>query len=234
MKLFRVLPIVAVTILSFAGSLQAQTSQVKVDTTRNGIKGTPFSADVVTETSRVLSDGTRIHQETHGKSFRDSEGRTRNETETISSIDGEKFHFVSILDPVENIVIHWDSKTKVATIRQWVVPPVTPHPSPAKAPPEPAPVHEKLGTMDIEGFSAIGNNTTQTIAAGKIGNDRPIVRVYESWYSPDLKVIVQSRTNDPEHGERTMKLVNIQKVEPDPSLFQAPQDYTVHDERTKN
>ena len=46
-----------------------------------GIKGVPYSADVITETTRVLADGNRIHQEMHGKQFRDSEGRTRTETE---------------------------------------------------------------------------------------------------------------------------------------------------------
>src|SRR4051812_12204978 len=43
------------------------------------IRGVPFSADVTTETTRILADGNRIHQENHGKIYRDSEGITRTE-----------------------------------------------------------------------------------------------------------------------------------------------------------
>lgn len=237
MKFYRVLS-AAITVFSFAVALQAQTSQPAINSARQATKGIPFSADVVTETSRVLSDGTRIHQETHGKSFRDSEGRTRTETEAVSSIgNGEKFHHVTILDPVDHVIISLDPKAKVATIRQWIMPPTppaTPRATAAKRTLEPASVHEQLGMIDIEGLSAVGNKFTRTIEAGKIGNDRPIVNVSETWYSPDLKMVLRSKTDDPQFGERTMNLVNIQRVEPDSSLFQTPQDYTVRDERAKN
>ncbi len=237
MKLYRVLPIAAITIFSFS-SLQAQTPQPQppvVNTANRGVKGIPFSADTVNEINRVLGDGTRIHQENHGKSFRDSEGRTRTETETVSSMGNpEKFHHISILDPVENVIISMDPRTKVATVRQWMSPPPPPSPHPVKPPTGSAPVHEKLGTIDIEGFSATGDKYTRTVEAGKIGNDKPLATVTETWFSAELKVVLRSKIEDPQFGERTMNLVNIQRVEPDPGLFQVPQDYTVHDERAKN
>jgi hypothetical protein len=43
------------------------------------VKGSPFSADVVYEFTQVLAYHNRIHRESHGKIFRDAEGRTRNE-----------------------------------------------------------------------------------------------------------------------------------------------------------
>lgn len=235
MKLFRVLSIAAITIFSFS-SLQAQTPQTTVvNSASRGVKGIPFSADTVNEINHVLGDGTRIHQENRGKSFRDSEGRTRNETESVSSVgNAEKFHHVSILDPIENVIINWDSRTKVATIRQWMSPPSPPSPTTVKSRPAPEAVHEKLGTTDIEGFSAVGDKYTRTIEVGKIGNDKPLATVSETWYSTELRLVLRSKIEDPQFGERTIKLVNIQRVEPDPTLFQVPQDYTVHDERTKN
>ena len=62
---------------------------------------------------------------------------------------------------------------------------------------------------------------------GKIGNDRPITIVTEVWTSPELKTIVLSKRNDPRMGEQTFKLTNIQRSEPDPSLFTVPSDFTI-------
>ena len=84
---------------------------------------------------------------------------------------------------------------------------------------------EELGTRDFEGVMAVGTRRTTIIAAGAIGNDRPIETVYERWYSKDLGVVVYSRTVDPRMGEQTYKLTNIVRSEPDPSLFAVPTEY---------
>jgi hypothetical protein len=84
---------------------------------------------------------------------------------------------------------------------------------------------ENLGSQTMEGVQVTGVRTTQTIAAGKIGNDRPITIVTEVWTSPELKTIVLSKRNDPRIGEQTFKLTNIQRGEPDPSLFTLPSDF---------
>lgn len=81
---------------------------------------------------------------------------------------------------------------------------------------------EDLGTQSIEGVSAHGKRTTVTIPAGQIGNDQPINIVTETWYSPELQLTVMSKRNDPRTGETEFKMTNIQRVEPDPTLFQAP------------
>jgi hypothetical protein len=44
-------------------------------------------------------------------------------------------------------------------------------------------------------------------------------------------VVILSHMNDPRSGEQTLKLININRSEPDPSLFQPPPDYTVVDEK---
>jgi hypothetical protein len=87
-----------------------------------------------------------------------------------------------------------------------------------------------LGTQTVEGVPARGTRITRTIPAGQIGNIQPIVITTESWYSPDLKVLVMSKSSDPRMGETTYKLTNIQRSEPAPSLFQPPDDYTVKDQ----
>jgi hypothetical protein len=86
---------------------------------------------------------------------------------------------------------------------------------------------ENLGSQTMEGVQVTGVRTTRTIAVGIIGNDRPNSIVTEVWTSPELKTIVLSKRNDPRMGEQTFKLTNIQRGEPDASLFVVPSDFKV-------
>jgi hypothetical protein len=89
------------------------------------------------------------------------------------------------------------------------------------------PNKESLGTQTMEGVSAKGERQTRTIEAGAIGNDRPIQIVSEHWYSPDLQMDVMTRRSDPRTGEEITRLININRTEPDPSLFQVPAGYQI-------
>jgi hypothetical protein len=88
---------------------------------------------------------------------------------------------------------------------------------------------ESLGTQEVNGVLAQGKKTTRTIAAGKIGNQLPITIITETWYSPDLHMIVMSKRTDPRFGDTTFQIENIQRGEPSADLFQLPADYTVTD-----
>jgi hypothetical protein len=85
---------------------------------------------------------------------------------------------------------------------------------------------ESLGTQTVEGVSAEGTRTTRTIPAGEIGNEKPLEITSEVWTSPDLKMVVLSKRNDPRIGETVYKLTNIQRADPDPSLFQVPSGFS--------
>jgi len=86
---------------------------------------------------------------------------------------------------------------------------------------------EDLGSQTMEGVIVNGVRTTRTIAAGEIGNERPITIVTEVWTSPDLKTVVYSKRSDPRMGEITFHLSNIVRAEPDPSLFTVPSDFKI-------
>jgi hypothetical protein len=88
---------------------------------------------------------------------------------------------------------------------------------------------EDLGTQTMEGLLVSGVRTTRTIPAGEIGNEKPLAVITEAWTSPDLKTIVYSKRNDPRMGEQVFKLTNIQRAEPDPSLFTVPSDFRLTD-----
>lgn len=85
---------------------------------------------------------------------------------------------------------------------------------------------ETLGAKSIDGIPVTGTKNTNTIPAGTIGNDKDLVITRETWYSPDLKLVLQSTQTDPRFGETTYSLTNIQRNEPDPGMFQVPAGYT--------
>lgn len=86
---------------------------------------------------------------------------------------------------------------------------------------------ESMGDKAIDGIPVTGTRTTNTIPAGTIGNDKDIVITRETWYSPDLKLVLQTTQTDPRFGETTYSLTNVERSEPDSTMFQVPAGYTV-------
>ncbi len=89
---------------------------------------------------------------------------------------------------------------------------------------------ESLGTKLIDGNLAEGRRTTMTYAIGSIGNDRPVVVTQEMWTSTELRLMLLSTNRDPRSGDNTIRIENLTRAEPDPSLFQVPPDYEVVDD----
>jgi hypothetical protein len=82
------------------------------------VKGSPYSAVAVTESTQTLSDGNRIVNKSSAAVYRDSEGRTRRE-QTLRAIGplakgGEPRQTVFINDPVAGINYHLDPQEHVA------------------------------------------------------------------------------------------------------------------------
>ena len=86
---------------------------------------------------------------------------------------------------------------------------------------------EALGKEVIDGVEVEHSRNTLTIPAGEIGNTLPIEVVDETWYSPELQIMIMTRHRDPREGETTYRLTNISRSEPDRSLFEVPADYTI-------
>jgi hypothetical protein len=88
------------------------------------MKGAPYSAEVIVESSQTLADGNRINRKTTGRVYRDSEGRTRREDEVaVRSLTtaGNSVGFVpgvrttiSIVDPVAGFSYSLDPERKIA------------------------------------------------------------------------------------------------------------------------
>jgi hypothetical protein len=88
-----------------------------------------------------------------------------------------------------------------------------------------------LGEGSTEGIETIGTRITETYNPGVMGNDSQFTVEREYWYSPKLGIDLISKISDPRLGIQTFTATNIQAAEPDPSLFELPQGFTVVDER---
>ena len=199
----------------------------------------PFSATFSTQTTQALSDGNQIQRSTTGTLARDSQGRTRRDM-TLPVIGpwaaSGKIppHVVFINDPVAstNYILQPDTKTaRKMEIRKHS----GQHPNGKFAPPPGSTGIERdkniattsLGTQSVNGVQAEGTRYTRTIPAGVLGNEKPIVITTERWYSPELQTVVLTKRSDPRLGDTVTQLTNIQRSEPDATLFQVPSDYAL-------
>jgi hypothetical protein len=211
------------------------------------VKGAPFSASAATETTQTLQDGTSIHRTTTSTLYRDSLGRSRSEV-TLSGFgplqaSGTPRTMITIADPVAGSHYVLDAQNKVAHQMKMHGTP-SPEQEAAfqqkmqarlqKEEASGAVKKESLGTQTVNGVSAEGTRITRTIAAGQIGNDKPLQIVFERWYSPDLQVVVKSTRSDPRFGTTTYTLTNVQRTEPSASLFTVPSDYAVQQGGPRN
>jgi hypothetical protein len=203
------------------------------------VTGAPFSASFSTETKQVLSDGNQIQRSSTGTFARDSQGRTRRDM-TLSGIgpfagsNQAPPHVVMINDPVAGAqyVLEVDRKTaRKMQLRQGGKHGPDATVAPRRQADQSHVTTASLGTQTISGVLAEGTRTTRTIPAGAIGNSNPIVITVERWYSSDLQTVVMMKRSDPRMGETTFQLTNVQRQEPDASLFQVPADYTVRQGR---
>jgi hypothetical protein len=203
------------------------------------VKGAPFSAVAVSESTQTLADGNHITRKTQTNLYRDGQGRFRKEVTLLAigplAASGQPHSLVMISDPVADTgyVLEVDEKVarKMPSFARMEGGPKGGHGDIVyrefKKASQTSVKKEALGTQAINGLSAEGTRYTRTIAAGEIGNEKPITVVSERWYSADLQMDVKSTHSDPRFGDTTYTLTNIQRQEPAATLFTVPADYTV-------
>jgi hypothetical protein len=201
----------------------------------------PYTADQERETTRTLLDGTHIVIKNHARLYRDSLGRTRIEAfanSTVQQRDDSQPISINIFDPVDGFEYLLNPRNHTGTRNSFArlvpPPPNAPAPAASSTPPTPKELvpqghREDLGMDTIDGLWAKGTRTTVTIPANAQGNDRPIIRTIERWFSDELQLEVLVKTSDPRNGDSIQRLTNINRSEPDPALFRPPVDYVITD-----
>jgi hypothetical protein len=214
------------------------------------VTAAPYTATATTESTQVLADGNRIVNKTSSFVARDSQGRTRRETDLhrigTMQVDSPKTVFIN--DPTTHTQYiftpgggeatkvvrsegNWKEGPQIIELRKTreqrlkdktLVTVQGAHEGQQSKESSEQVKHEDLGTQTLEGVSAQGKRETVTIPAGQIGNERPIEIVTETWFSPDLHTMVLRKHSDPRVGDSTYRLTDIKRNEPDASLFQPP------------
>ena len=213
---------------------------VKVD---GPVLNVPYSAQRRFTSVKKLADGTIDRSESGGSEARDSQGRTYSAGERQwTYLEGKKRVLKSemlyrIDDPVANTDTRWDTTSKEAKVVHW---PKNASEDASRAPCQADSFDstmstfgtvEKLGTKTFGDFLAEGTRSSYTVPAGQDGNDQPIVVVHETWYCPELKIVILETNDDPRSGKTRNELVNIVRGDPDVTQYLPPADYVVHDIR---
>ncbi len=205
------------------------------------VQNEPYSATELRSFTEGLANGNSISLSSCAKVYRASSGATRVEDTPNSTSCGSTPAFISITDPSAGV--RYEINVQKSTYHQITLR-TAPAPGTARSG-WPAGGQENgngdqvqttsLGTQPISGtsLSAEGTQTTITIPADKIGNAQPIVITSTGWYSPDLKIVIQSSSGDPRGGTRSLQLSGITIAEPAASLFQLPSGLTLEPNRTE-
>jgi len=207
------------------------------------VKGAPYSATAVTETTQVLADGNRIVNKSVALLARDSGGRTRRE-ETVSNLgplhtSASRLAFIT--DPVvkseyvldldnHTAQLHQFSAVKVLTIEQKQALFQAASGKPLEGTSVADIKQQALPGESIDGIMCEHILQTETIPAGSVGNERAIVVTSETCASPELHLLLMRKRNDPRYGTTDYQLTGIRKGEPDESLFKVPSDFKAMNE----
>ena len=192
------------------------------------IANLPFTAKVELETINQLPDGTLITHKTYNLDARDSLGRTRNEARRwMDPQTGAEPQLIRvyIYDPAKR------TRTVVfplvKTVRRSIQMAAFPAAPETLSLQKPVTSREDLGADNMQGLPVRGVRITETYRPGALGNDRSLTTVTETWYSDALKINLLTKRTDPRFGVQTVRVTDLVRAEPEPSLFAVPEEYNV-------
>jgi hypothetical protein len=244
------MPQIRLTVLLAMFGLSALAIQTQTDANGVGtlsaapnsrVLNAPYSAQRHFTSMMKLADGTINRSESGGSEARDSQGRTYSAGERHwTYLEGKKSVLKSemlyqIHDPVAKTDTKWDSSSKEVKVIHW--PQNSPKQDASEAEVRTAidafklnglgDVVEKLGVKTLGGVVVDGTRNSYTVSAGQDRNDQPIVVVHESWYCPELKIVILETNDDPRSGSTRNELLDIVRGEPDVTQYHPPADYVV-------
>jgi hypothetical protein len=243
----QLLPALCASIVFSCPPTRAQELAVDVSVNPASVAGAPFSAVATQQITREFTDGNRMTRTVRViHYYRDTVGRTRIEREFSQQADGAQATLQAGIDEIDDPVSGERylllPRTKTAevlkgrTAARLVQPPFTAPGITAHfggltiGPSDPGwSQPESLGEQVIEGVRATGTRREYTLAAGAIGNEKPIGISMEQWFSPDLGMIVSKTGHATTGGGASYRLEHIVQGDPDPKLFAIPADYTRHE-----
>jgi hypothetical protein len=208
-----------------------------------------FSATIQTTHDQKLADGNAIHGSIVTHFYRDSTGRTRNESSGLCSfgLDGKLRPTINVTvnDPAKHTVLSWriNGQDKIAHLvhqeerPQSLATPPTPEQRALNAIIQ---QHwrqntrsEKLPDRNIAGVWCEDSRQITTTPTGEQGNQRPLEMATEVCIAQDVGLTMLRITDDSFNGRTETEVTDFSSGEPDPSVFAPPQDYTIQEQQLK-
>jgi hypothetical protein len=211
------------------------------------IVNAPLSATIQREEVTKFVDGNRIIRTSSSRLARDGQGRTRVEINFFPPMGRGQTSlpiFVQIFDPLTGEGFSLNMQQRTANM----LPSTGPSPvlqAPVAAPPVFPQIgsplvnfaiggytsssqtkETSLGEKMIDGIRAVGKRVDYSLPANSMGNEKPITIRTEQWFSPDLGVALLTTQRSSIGIDSTYKLAEIDRNEPDRSLFTVPEDFT--------
>jgi hypothetical protein len=196
----------------------------------HAVQGKPYSLTETRTSIEKQSNGTTQTTVFVVHRMRDSEGRERSETSMLrNGVTGVPV--ISLMDPVGHFTAVLISSIRTALVTHYAAPKALSPEEQAAADEKntarmkmlnslpSTPDHEKLPPQTIAGVVAQGERLHLVLGGAQVTE--------ETWYSPELKIQVKSYTDDPRIGQYNTIVSDLERKEPDPSLFRIPDDYKV-------
>lgn len=200
-------------------------------------KDMPYSATRVFACEKKLADGTVVKGKRTFLEWRDSQGRVRRESRD-TSFEGHELYDVQVVDPVEHVLWQWDVgkdsphqvfKANYKMRNEYTQFPLKYQFGDYVHAQGPRFKDVRLRPKWVNGVYATGDRFTQICMPGENGNNtkHPVTTTSETWLSVDLGLIVQSLQNTADGRSLVEDLLDIDRSEPDPSLFRPPAGYQI-------
>jgi hypothetical protein len=179
----------------------------------------PYTAHILQTSVQTLPNGAQDRTEERIINMRDSNGRTR--IEIFSSDSGDKPNMVNLYIPSRRQFIQLMPGAKKAMVTTFPgTGPISTHTSP-----DVITVKENLPGKTINGIYATGTRI-RTMTPSSNGQKVEAPYFGEHWVSPELKITVLNRYADA-RSQTTDEVQQLDRSEPDPALFEIPEDYKV-------
>jgi hypothetical protein len=249
MRFFRLCPAVLLpsAILLLAPSIEHAQNQQQMPRDYRGVRtivpgifvtpvpNAPFTAIVEILSHENLPNGSINTQTTIAHIARSSSGRIYNESRQLvtTNFRGEPVLLSAhIYDPSSRLNIFYNPFQRIARESTLPRPPAPPPNSvPALTPPNnPYFKQEDIGTQPLSGLTLTGIRKTHIIPAAMSGTGKNVSIVDEYWYSPDLSVYMIIKHDDPRTGEQIVAVTDVDRHEPEASIFTVPAAYKIVDE----
>ena len=203
------------------------------------LPGAPFTATVTTEWKRTLDDGSTVTIGNRRTIARDDAGRVFQERRKVLPAGDpheNEINRLEFVDPRAHTITTCQPAARACQVQDYfgrvvALPPTSPG---ALEGGKGSLTRLDLGSDLVSGVETIGTRETTTLDAGSIGNDRAISVVKEFWYSPQLRINVIEKRQDPRYGTQTFTVNPITLGEPDAALFDIPADFRIDDKRAPN